>query len=545
MSGFNEKYDFEPKLYSNTYQYTCDPSVYGRSVYQFGSNQWSVNLNEQSQVSKVVSIWESNQNNDDRYSTENKSFYGVVPSNTQSFSYWPLNGYFNVSRLSQTDVQQVIGNDSECVESNTVSLAQTIKPLISKIGTIYDNSGNNIGTCTLISKNLVMTARHAIEDQDVRDLNVTFGYIKLKSSYSNFGQTQLDYVIEDGGSHDYVIVKLNNSWKNNLGYVQLNTKDALLSEPALLHYPLEKPMKVSVHSFDQTNYETNYLKTFHDSDYCSSGGSYFDPLGRFTAMHLGAQLDGDQVNLSRYAITLRKIVKDNPNSLLAKFVNGKLSQAEPYGSSNPKYALKPSFHNFFIDEEGNESQRILTERIGTDDDNFVITKKGLISFKKKEDVDYIQETYPLSFNWLIPKCLGISDYHKTSYQYSVKGHIESDHTIPCNVWKSTTNKKMKEIFQQKGKYGLPAITIPYDIHRNLLTTGSSHEVKNFRKSLTSLCNKGKIDEALLKCFQEYENKGINLNLNKYKLAVIKSLNLYKELDLINEIKKQNILNNLY
>jgi hypothetical protein len=268
-------------------------------------------------------------------------------------------------------------------------------------------------------------------------------------------------------------------------------------------------------------------------------------LGRFTAMHLGAQLDGDQVNLSRYAITLRKIVKDNPNSLLAKFVNGKLSQAEPYGSSNPKYALKPSFHNFFIDEEGNESQRILTERIGTDDDNFVITKKGLISFKKKEDVDYIQETYPLSFNWLIPKCLGISDYHKTSYQYSVKGHIESDHTIPCNVWKSTTNKKMKEIFQQKGKYGLPAITIPYDIHRNLLTTGSSHEVKNFRKSLTSLCNKGKIDEALLKCFQEYENKGINLNLNKYKLAVIKSLNLYKELDLINEIKKQNILNNLY
>jgi hypothetical protein len=62
-------------------------------------------------------------------------------------------------------------------------------------------------------------------------------------------------------------------------------------------------------------------------------------VARFTAMHLGAQLDGDKVHFCRYAVSLQTIVKHNPHSLLAKFANGMLLPEHLHSSLNPKYFL--------------------------------------------------------------------------------------------------------------------------------------------------------------------------------------------------------------
>ena len=129
-------------------------------------------------------------------------------------------------------------------------------------------------------------------------------------SLDEFANAELDYVVEDDPYGDYAIVKLKHPVRSRLGYVRLNTQEELLSESALLHYPLGNPLKISVHTFDQTDSQSIYLKTFHDSDYSSSGGAYFDSLGRFTAMHLGIELEGDKANVCRSAITLQTFAHD-------------------------------------------------------------------------------------------------------------------------------------------------------------------------------------------------------------------------------------------
>lgn len=147
---------------------------------------------------------------------------------------------------------------------------------------------------------------------------------------------------------------------------------------------------------------------------------------------------------------------------------------------------------------------------------------------------------------MIEKCLKIAGLHNITRQYSVLGFIESDHTIPHNVWKSTQNPLMKNLVKGSGKRpgenNMPAITIPDSIHQSFLTTGKSCAVQNFHNSLVALCDKGQIDEALIQCFQEYQSKGIDLK--EYKDAIEKSLQEYINLNLITFNQKNDILTRL-
>lgn len=89
---------------------------------------------------------------------------------------------------------------------------------------------------------------------------------------------------------DYAIVQLYNSPGSKNGYVELSLESPA-SELALLHHPLGKPLKISVHSFDQTFYDCFYLQTFHDTDFCSSDGAYIGPNGKLVALHLGSEIE--------------------------------------------------------------------------------------------------------------------------------------------------------------------------------------------------------------------------------------------------------------
>jgi hypothetical protein len=497
---------------------------------------------------KTAQFWNS-RNWEKEYSSREKAYYPIVPYNTQTFCYAPVTGNFDFTRLKQTNVLDIVySRSSQFRALGVVSLAHTVSSLINKIGTMENGiTGGNLGTCTLIAHNLVLVARHAIENCDIQNINVTFGYIEYEGSFYQSSQTSFERIIEEDHVLDYAIIQL----KEPLGnFVSLNIEGQTIAEPALLHYPLGKTLKVSVHTFVQTIYQTDYLLVYHDSDYFSSGGAYFDPMGRMIAMHLGAQLQEDTMNLIRYALPLEVIVMRNPNSLLGKLANGKLPQACSYTTESYSTFLAPTNHNYLIDEEGREAEKVLRALLKDElktDKKIKRNKNGTITFSHA-NLEYIANNYARKFNLFEERCLGITGRHGFTHLYSVKGVIESDHTIPHNVWEKTVNPKMKKVLagggKRRGENDMPAITIPWEIHHNLLTTGGVKGYQAFHLDLIDLCDNDKIDDALILCYLEYRAKG--LELKAYESEIKSSLDDYANLGLISNLqKKKNPCNDIY
>lgn len=525
----NIRFDPTQTRYQAPFEYTFDPTV-----------------------AKVAQLWSSGEN-ELGYSSKKKIYYPVVPFNAQPSQNTSFVANFAITRLPQTDVLDVVNNQiHEPHGFGTVSVAHTISSLLSKMGTIRDAVyGENLGTCTLIAHNLVLVARHAVEGRNIQNLTVLFGYTQFNGHSYYSGHTSFECVIEEDALCDYAVIQLKKPLGERLGFVSLSIESYANNEAVLLHYPLGKPLKVSVHALVQTDYKANCLLAYHDSDCFSSGGAYFNPQGRMSAMHLGTelQLQGNTMNLLRYALPLERIVRQNPNSLLGKFALGALPQAFCYTSSASKTDLAPAVHSYLIDEEGRESEKILRDYLADKlvRDNKIKRNKGRIVFSKA-NLDYIAQNYPKLYDHFEEDCLGKTGLHKLTRLYSVQGLIESDHTIPYDVWnKSTKNSKMQAVVKgagaRPGENDMPAITIPYEVHRELLTTGSGNEQKKFRASLVKLCDADKVDKALIKCYNEYKSKG--LNLAAYKDSINRSLNDYVNLGLIDKVQKTLIMAKIF
>lgn len=63
------------------------------------------------------------------------------------------------------------------------------------------------------------------------------------------------------------------------------------------------------------------------------------------------------------------------------------------------------------------------------------------------------------------------------------------------------------------------------------------------QSLIDLCDKDKIDKALIQCYKEYKAKG--LNLQSYKNEIKQSLQDHVDLGLISKIQKENIIKKIF
>lgn len=534
-----------PNLYGPSYHYPATLNQSGYVESHKAQNMWGVNQQNAFYPTQSYNRSYSYPYQPDiLYSDPTKAFNSSVPYNTQTLPYMPVSGIFKPRRLDQTDVLYV-PPPAQQPFFGEVPLAPVVSKNICNMGAITTHTGENLGTCTLISENLVLVARHTIEGKDIRGLYANFGYhLQYDGSLHICEQAWFDYVVEDDQECDYAIVKLKTAVKRN-EYLKLSISDDPIAELALLHYPIGKPLKVSVHAILQSHYYSHYLNTFHDTDYFSSGGAYLDPLGHLTALHLGSQLDGDRVNVSRYAITLKRIVERNPHSILLQLTNGRLSQSVSYKWDQHQHFLELGTQPFLMDEEGYQSKKILTNLLKNIHDPHIQKNKGGVALSAT-NLDYIQAHYPIKFKQFEKQCLFIAGTHKTTKQFSVVGYIESDHVIPHDVWKSTTNPKMKKLVKgsgtRPGENEMPAITIPYDKHRDLLTTGSSPQSVNFRKSLVTLCNQGKVDQALTRCFQEYRKNGISLKAHKPQ--IIASLDAHVTVGVITKSQKNGILSTL-
>lgn len=471
------------------------------------------------------------------YSKENKRFNPVVLWNTKPSHSSSID--FDIPYLDQTDFDRVSLVIS-LYPPGTVSLSETVRRLISKVGAIVNIDGTTIGTCTLISEDLVITARHVIEEVEISSLRVSFN-IESKSGFcSVIGY--FEYVVEDDSKQDYAIIKLKAPISLRNGYAHLDLDDSLPGATVLLHYPLGKNLQVSVNTFDpQTIHYSYFIRSLHDSDYGSSGGPHFDPLGRFTAIHLGSDVTTDGCNLYRYAIKLQDIVARNPNSILAN---------PSHGTIIPKIYLEPSSGEFFIDREGVEAQKRFTSHLGNavkKDRKINRVKSGMVAFSE-ENLDYLFYHYQTKFSKVYDECLYITGLHGFTKKYTMRSHIESDHVIPHHVWASTKNRTMKKVAQGRGprpgENAMPAITIPYDIHRNLRTTGNSLGSQQFHQKLIWLCNINKVHRAFRKCIKDYSVCGMDFKDTKVRKAVITCLDLHIYMGVINRIHRQWVINRL-
>ena len=457
--------------------------------------------------------------NIESYLSEEKAFYPITPYNVTP-KHSPV-CEFDTTILGQTNASDLIKR-SHLNTFGVVSLAKAVSSLILTVGALHNcQTKQRLGTCTIISENLVLTARHVVEGKTIPNLMVRFDNIKVQN-LSGFYSTEvgLDYVVEDDPLLDYAIIKLKNpkNPKIKLTCANLNIGDCFPGSTALLHYPLEKELQVSVNVFDiSTSQYSIYMRGFHDSDYGSSGGSYFDPLSRFTALHIGVESTNKTFNLSRYAITLQNIIQKYPNSLLSKFANVPPNNFFSISSNDFKIRknyLQPHNRSFLIEKEGKKSQKVFTELLGNNiktDKKISLTKAKIVAFSEK-NLNYLITYYGNIFDEVYEECLYITGRHVYTKQYAIKGYIESDHLIPHNVWASTNLVAMKKFVKGRGtrpgENDMPAITIPYDLHRNLYTTGNSYKSQSFCNQLTIKCNLNKVHKAFIMCLEDYKRVGI-------------------------------------
>lgn len=483
------------------------------------------------------------------YSRSEKAFQGVVEHNARSNTAPAHFAQFDSDRLPQTDVLTLSNTNN--VPVGKVSLKTTITPICYSMGVIENSEGKQLGTCTLINKKgnsaLVIMARHSIEGEDIPKLYVTFGKLQTGQFPSDFqqGPTMNCFeVVENDAKADYAIVHIRGNIPENLQPVPLDTTGGINGTTALLHYPLGNTLKVSVHDSVEDIYDSLYVSTFHDSDYISSGGAYINTVGQMCALHLGTE-DSDFAvegnSLFRYAITLAKILELHPHSILGKCANNINLKDSDFESHETFLPFLP--RNFLLDEEGRQSKNILTEICKDLKDKKIAYTKDKKVTLSKPNLKYIAKTYPDKFQAFLDRCLNQNGIHGSTREFSAVGYIESDHVIPYDVWKSTKNKGMSAIVAGKekrpGENKMPAITIDYEMHRNLKTTGSSKNSKNFRAQIKNLCDLERVDLALISCFEEYKINGYNLVLNK--ATIENSIDYHINMNLIDKKKKKDIL----
>lgn len=289
------------------------------------------------------------------YSTESRSRSGPVPSNTQE-SVVHLSGHFRIRELFQTDVLDVVRQEPPAppalATGYEVSLSETIKNGYGSVGMICLD-GEQLGSCTLISSNLGFIPCHCIQELDVRKLLGKFGFCTDNVNQMTHAGTlyQVEGIVEFNQELDYAIIKFKETPGEKYGFIHLDPEEEAHDEPALLHHPIGKPLKVSVRPIIHSMYHSRMLATFHDSDYGSSGGAYISPRGNCVAFHLGSERQPKDYNLVRHALPTRTIIADRPTGIIAAIAYGKLNQKDRNEHLNIINISIPFFPRGFIDLE--------------------------------------------------------------------------------------------------------------------------------------------------------------------------------------------------
>mmetsp|Transcript_20575 Transcript_20575/g.18725 ORF Transcript_20575/g.18725 Transcript_20575/m.18725 type:complete len:571 (-) Transcript_20575:72-1784(-) len=191
----------------------------------------------------------------------------------------------------------------------------------------------SFGTGLLIRSNILITARHCIEGEDIRSLVVRIGYQMNKDFYAsdnkdgsssdvnevdtvnvednnvgnlNFGKcVKIKGIIEENGFQDYVILLLEKEIEE-FQTIQFDTTETNVYDSVIfLHHPYGGPKKVSVNETKGNSNVAIAYSGFQDSYKGSSGGVYVLSTGNIFAIHV--------LNFqnSTHGLLLSEIVKES------------------------------------------------------------------------------------------------------------------------------------------------------------------------------------------------------------------------------------------
>lgn len=290
-----------------------------------------------------------------------KSFYAVVPANSQNLSGTSPLYAFSITRLQQTPIMEALTNDftneGHFRHLGAVSLAKAISPIKTCVGFVCDEEGQ-LGSCTLIASNLALVACHSLEGiPDVRNVRVRFGFgdgLECRE-YSILG------VIEYNQDLDYAVIRLSGAPGDIYPFPKL-TRDVYQEPSVLLHHPRGKPLQISVHASVYTGSHSDHLSAYHDSHYGSSGAGYIDPQGKLFAMHLASKRNSDNFNVERLALPLSTIAQRASKGIIALILGNKILQNHIYTQSEvgaPTYYIPSRSRDFILDLEKWDEARIV------------------------------------------------------------------------------------------------------------------------------------------------------------------------------------------
>jgi hypothetical protein len=216
----------------------------------------------------------------------------VLPANSYGTLSWSaaVACHFNVSRLPQTHIYDVLRKNysldyGRLYSDNTVTLEVIVAKCRHNIVALSLGKGEPIATGLLIAPHLVLTARHCVEELQIKSLVVRRSYEK-DSSGMNYGCCILTCgYVEENSELDYVILQLNQSVAP-FEALKLNLSGELYDPSILIHHPNGGPKQVSVHAVPQSNHFHLNFNGYHDSQKGSSGGVYINASAEICALHI-------------------------------------------------------------------------------------------------------------------------------------------------------------------------------------------------------------------------------------------------------------------
>jgi len=451
------------------------------------------------------------------------------------------------SRFSKLGITESLGEISPLTESGKSAVTRVAK----YVGKLC--LGDEVcSTAILLNKDYLLVPRHSIEGKLINRLHLDIAGNKIKC----------ECVVEEDAELDYAVIKITGG--HAMRPVQF--ADEVLSDTILLHHPLGESLAVSGHSRVQENMEharvDDVVGVSHDSASGSSGGAYIDSDGKIVAIHLGLDLYPDEFSMTanmgtgsaeRYMMPIGSIVSKNPHSILMH-----LNESAQLGIN--ALFLNPIDRIVSWEREGLQSQSKFTQLLKTKGVDLnthaaqqaagvVITKRTkVVSFKDIKTVSDLKSLYPAEMAQTIQTSLGKAGLHKDTNQHSIAGEIESDHPLPWDVWATTSNTVLNDVVingkgSRPGEDNMPAITIPYDKHRSLKTTGSSAACVQFREDLRTKCDAGNIKGALediIKNYKDNELLGPAAIDPKYKASWIDVLEIYEHMNVISAVERVNL-----
>ena len=334
----------------------------------------------------------------------------------------------------------------------------------------------------------------------------------------------------------------------------------------MIHYANGDHKQVTTgHRQNNYSHGTTLIEQLHmDGGPGASGAPIYSLSGNVVAIEKAQGRNHQEI---RSLILIKDVIDAEMYECGQSYVKEALVEAESYEYQyNPDMWVDDDQINPFEINEARKSQEYLLSKIKAKNRGRTLpaahlNKKGLPKISSPNTFHLIETEYSGPLEETVYECLGRGGRHGKTKEWSLKGKIESDHFPPFDAYVKALhlgtckNEVKASIKSNRRRDNLPAITIPYNVHRGLDTTGNDTDHNEFRKKQAKSIGQGKFVDAIEMNLGSYRTHGLfkrstypklsNRNfrslLKKYYVGFENALQEHVNLKFINPEEKKQLL----